>query len=88
MHFQWTLADVSPKFLVFLPYYKSDSRFEKLHSHRALSLCQFLSFFNQLFAHLITGTLILPLVEGPTESSLWHLELEIDQFYLMICLSV
>ena len=35
---QCTLADVSPNFLVFLLGYKSDARFETLHSNTALSL--------------------------------------------------
>ena len=68
-----TLADVSPNFLVFLLYYKSDACFEKLHSDTALSLCRcpFVT-FRPLPAYLNTGTLILLQVEGPTEYSLWH----------------
>ena len=67
------MADVSPIFLVFLLYYKSDACCEILHSDPTLSLVFVSAFFHQLLAHLNTRTLISPQVEGLTESSLQHL---------------
>ena len=62
---QCTLADISPSFLGFLAYYKSDAHFEILNSDTALPCVPICLSSHRLLAHLNTEDLVLCRLRNP-----------------------